>query len=63
MSGTPEFSRAKAERTLGPAGVEAARRVVAAAPPLSPELREQVRAVFASTRVARPAPQSAAEAA
>ena len=62
MSGTPEFSRAKAERTLGPTAVEAARRIVAAAPPLRPELREQLRAVFASARAARPAPQSEADA-
>lgn len=50
MSGTPRFSRAEAEQKLGPAVVETVRRVVDAAPPLRPELREQLRAVFASAR-------------
>ncbi|MFE4679177.1 hypothetical protein [Streptomyces sp. NPDC056723] len=46
-----EFSRAAAERRLGPAAVEAIRRQTAAAPPLRPEQREQLRAVFVSARV------------
>lgn len=50
MSAVPAFSRARAEQLLGPAAVEKARRVVDAAPPLRPELREQLRAVFASAR-------------
>lgn len=55
MSAPQEFSRAEAERRLGPAAVEAVRRLVEAAPPLRPEAREQLRAVFASARTARPA--------
>ncbi|MEU9264565.1 hypothetical protein AB0E04_03800 [Streptomyces sp. NPDC048251] len=49
MSGAP-FSLAEAERVLGPAVIEAARRSVDAAPPMRPELREQIRAVFMSAR-------------
>lgn len=52
MSATP-FSRAEAERLLGPAVIERARRMVDAAPPLRPELREQLRAIFASARAMR----------
>jgi hypothetical protein len=63
MSGSQQFSRAAAEEDLGPLAVEAGRRQVDAAPPLRPELREQLRALFASARVARPAPLSAADAA
>lgn len=48
MSTPPPFSRADAERRLGPAVVAKGRRVVDEAPPLSAELREQLRAVFAS---------------
>ena len=44
------MTRAEAERLLGPAAIAAARRVVAAAPPLRPEQREQLRALFASAR-------------
>lgn len=50
MSTPPAFSRAAAEQLLGPAVIAQARRVVDAAPPLRPELREQLRAVFASAR-------------
>jgi hypothetical protein len=50
MSAAPAFSRAAAERLLGPAVIAQARRVVDAAPPLRPELREQLRAVFTSAR-------------
>ncbi|MFI9168797.1 hypothetical protein [Streptomyces lincolnensis] len=53
MSAAPKFSRAEAERVLGPAVVEKVRRVVDAAPPLRPELREQLRALFQSAREMR----------
>ncbi|MGW2720789.1 hypothetical protein [Streptomyces sp. NPDC001492] len=52
----PRFSRAEAERVLGPAVIERARRLVDEAPPLRPELREQLRAVFASARAMRKQP-------
>ncbi|MGW6924466.1 hypothetical protein ACWGA9_24795 [Streptomyces sp. NPDC054950] len=52
MSSEP-FSLAEAEQLLGPAAIEAARRNVDAAPPMQPELREQIRAVFTSARVGR----------
>ncbi len=52
----PRFSLAEAELRLGPAAIEAARRSVEAAPPMRPELREQIRAVFASALVAPAAP-------
>ncbi|MGW3913169.1 hypothetical protein ACWEBX_16880 [Streptomyces sp. NPDC005070] len=52
MSVGPLFGREEAERRLGPAAVERARQNVAAAPPLGPELREQLRALFASVRFA-----------
>lgn len=48
MSVSPAFSRAKAEQLLGPAVIAQARRIADAAPPLRPELREQLRAVFMS---------------
>lgn len=49
MSPRPEsWSRAAAEKRLGPTAVAAARRHVAAAPPLSPEQRAQLRALFQS---------------
>lgn len=51
---TAEFSREKAGRLLGSAAIERARQIVDAAPPLRPEVREQLRAVFASARTARP---------
>lgn len=50
MSAIQQWSRATAEERLGPAAVAAARRVVDAAPPLSVEQREQLRAVFATAR-------------
>lgn len=53
MSEASGFSRAEAEQLLGPAVMEAIRRKVDAAPPLRPELREQLRAVFASARAMR----------
>jgi hypothetical protein len=53
MSTPPAFSLAEAERLLGPAVIAQARRIVDAAPPLRPELREQLRAVFASAREIR----------
>jgi len=56
VSAAPQFSRAEAERMLGPDVVEHARRVVDAAPPLRPELREQLRALFASAREMRRTP-------
>lgn len=61
---TAPFSRAEAERLLGPEVVAAVRELVDAAPPLRPEQREQLRAVFASARPARvPSARPAAEAA
>lgn len=56
MSEAPSFSRARAAEILGPAAMEKARRVVDAAPPLRPELREQLRAVFASARAMQSQP-------
>jgi len=60
---TPPFDRAAAMRRLGPAGVDAVRRSVAAAPPLRTEQREQLRAVFVSARItaghSRPAQNAA----
>lgn len=50
---TAEFSRAAAERRLGPAALDAIRKQVDTAPPLRTELREQLRAVFASATTAR----------
>jgi hypothetical protein len=44
------MTRAEAERLLPPAAIAAARRNVDAAPPIRPEQREQLRAVFASVR-------------
>lgn len=63
MSAAPRFSRAEAERRLGPAVMEAVRQQVAAAPPLRPELRERLRAVFASARAMRKPEAPAADAA
>jgi hypothetical protein len=60
MSAEPEFSREKAERLLGPAAIARARQIVDAAPPLSPEVREQLRALFASARTAPPVSPSKA---
>ncbi|MEU3507605.1 hypothetical protein ABZ733_06715 [Streptomyces longwoodensis] len=58
MSGL-RFSLAEAERRLGPAAIAAARRSVESAPPMRTELREQIRAVFASARTTRPTPAAA----
>jgi hypothetical protein len=51
---TPPFDRAAAQRRIGPAGIEAVRRLVEEAPPLRAEQREQIRAVFTSTRTTSP---------
>lgn len=59
MTAPEDFTFAEAERLLGPAAMERARQIVAAAPPLRPEQREQLRALFASARTARPAPRAA----
>ncbi|MEU5892535.1 hypothetical protein ABZ835_37700 [Streptomyces sp. NPDC047461] len=59
MSGTPPFSLAAAERNLGPDVMAKVRRLVDEAPPLRPELREQLRAVFASARAMREQPPTA----
>ncbi|MFD1832447.1 hypothetical protein ACFSJS_22770 [Streptomyces desertarenae] len=56
-----QFDREAAMRRLGPAAVEAARREVAAAPPLSPEIRARLRALFAPA-VAKAAARRAAAA-
>lgn len=56
----PQFNRADAERRLGPAAIEQARLNVAAAPPLRPELREQLRSLFASAHFAESAPAARA---
>lgn len=58
---TQQFNRAEAERLLGPAAVAKARALADAAPPLSIEQREQLRAVFASARPPRPAIQTTAK--
>lgn len=49
----PRFSLAEAEATLGPTAIAAGWRSVDAAPPIRPERREQIRAVFASAPAAR----------
>jgi hypothetical protein len=59
----PRFSLAEAERLLGPAVIATARRNVDAAPPMRPELREQIRAVFASAPKVQPPAPPVAEAA
>ncbi|MEV4861517.1 hypothetical protein [Streptomyces ossamyceticus] len=58
---TAPFSFEKAERSIGEAGMRAAERNAAEAPPISPEIRAKVRAVVLSARVSRP--QRAADAA
>lgn len=63
MSAGHRYDPAKAERVLGEAAMKAARRNAATAPPLSVELREQIRAVFASARVTRPKAPRPADAA
>lgn len=59
MSAAPRFSLAEAERRLGPAAIAAARRNVESAPAARAELREQIRSVFVSARVMRPAADAA----
>ncbi|MFJ3097410.1 hypothetical protein [Streptomyces hydrogenans] len=44
------FDMAAARKRLGPQAVAALQRAVAEAPPLRPETREQIRAVFATAR-------------
>lgn len=58
-----EFSRAAAEELLGPSAVAEIRRQAEMAPPLRPEQRERIRAVFASARVMAGDPVHAAQAA
>lgn len=48
MTGPAEFSFAEAERILGPAAMAEADRLAAEAPPLSPEQRARLRALFVS---------------
>jgi hypothetical protein len=56
---TGPFSFEESERRLGKAAAEAADRVAAEAPPLSIEVREQIRAVLATVRTPRPVPTAA----
>ncbi|MCY0921875.1 MULTISPECIES: hypothetical protein [unclassified Streptomyces] len=51
---TAPFSRAAARNRLGPTAVEAIRDLVAAAPPLTAEQRQQIQAVFESARPTAP---------
>lgn len=60
MRAPEQFSLAEAERLLGPAVVEQAQRLVDEAPPLSPEVRAQLRAVFVSARQMRDLPAASA---
>ena len=53
MSAGHRYDPVRAERVLGPAAIAKAREDAAAAPPLSTEVRERLRTVFASARVAR----------
>jgi hypothetical protein len=50
---TAQWSRAEAERVLGPDVMAAIRELVKEAPPLTPEQREQMRALFATARPQR----------
>ncbi|MGJ5826049.1 hypothetical protein [Streptomyces ossamyceticus] len=52
------FSFENAERTIGEAGMKAAERNAAEAPPISPTIRAQVRAVVASARAAPSTPSA-----
>ncbi|MGA4896701.1 hypothetical protein ACPCAJ_01880 [Streptomyces griseoincarnatus] len=56
---TAPWCRAEAERLLGPDVMKRIRELAAEAPPMRPEQREQIRAVFASVRVARRATPAA----
>lgn len=58
MSSRP-FSLADAESSFSQEDMEHVDREVAAAPPFGPELREQLRAVFASARASRRATRAA----
>ncbi|MEU3160053.1 hypothetical protein ABZ753_21730 [Streptomyces griseoincarnatus] len=60
---TAPWCREEAERLLGPDVMKRIRELAAEAPPLRPEQREQVRAVFASARASRVPVPPAAEAA
>lgn len=51
---TAPFSFEAAERRIGEAGMRAAERNAAEAPPISPTIRAKVRAVVLSARVSRP---------
>jgi hypothetical protein len=53
------FNWTAVEASLGPAVVEAARRVVDEAPPLSPEQRAKLRAVFTSAPARKTTRQAA----
>jgi len=53
MDTEPRFSRAEAERRLGPAAVEAIRRAVDLAPPLTLEQLVTLRRIFQSARQLR----------
>ncbi|MDR3081971.1 MAG: hypothetical protein LBV60_13800 [Streptomyces sp.] len=59
MTAGHRYDPARAQRTLGAAVIETARRRAAEAPPLSNEVREQLRALFATTHPVRPAPRAA----
>ncbi len=56
---TAPWCRAEAERLLGPDVMKRIRELAAEAPPMRPEQREQIRAVFASAPVPRPAAEAA----
>lgn len=53
MNSSPRFSRAEAAHRLGPAAIAIARRNVDTAPPIRPETKEQIRAVFLSACASR----------
>ncbi|MET9517000.1 hypothetical protein [Streptomyces sp. NPDC002994] len=62
MTAAAPFSRAAAEKRLGPAAVKAIKESVDAAPALRPEQLMQLHAVFESVRhpvVSVPAPRAA----
>ncbi|MET9138844.1 hypothetical protein [Streptomyces parvulus] len=59
MTSQQPFSLADAEASFTQEDMEHADRNVAAAPPFRTELHEQLRAVFASVRVVRPAAKAA----
>ncbi|MGW0131948.1 hypothetical protein [Streptomyces sp. NPDC003299] len=51
---TAPFSWSESERRLGKAAAAAADQLAAEAPPMSVEVREQLRALFATARGSRP---------